>query len=84
MSSRNVHATSAICACVHRDRGGNQPRRACHSSAHRDELPAVAKSAILYEVDLLMTVHNVHVLRAPSVCETADAHDLSGWTVRCG
>ena len=40
---------------------------------NRGELPAVAKSAILYEVDLLMTIVTVHVLRALSVCESDDA-----------
>lgn len=40
---------------------------------NRHELPAVAESAILYEVDLLMTILTVHVLRAPSACEADDA-----------
>ena len=43
---------------------------------NRDELPAVAESAMLYEVDLLMTALTVHVVRVPSVCETADARDF--------
>ncbi len=38
-----------------------------------DELPSVANSAILYKVDLRMTVHIVHVLRTPSIFEMADA-----------
>jgi hypothetical protein len=38
-------------------------------------LPAVVESAILYEVDLLMTVLTDHVLSVPSVCEAADTRN---------
>jgi hypothetical protein len=42
----------------------------------RDELPAVADSAILYKVDQLMTVLTDHVLRATSIFGTADERDF--------
>ena len=42
---------------------------------NRHELPEVAKSAIINEVDLLMTILTGHVLRALSAREMADAHD---------
>lgn len=42
----------------------------------RDELPAVADSAILYKVDELMTVLTDHVLRATSIFGTADERDF--------
>ena len=43
---------------------------------NRDELPAVAESAILYEVDSLVTILTVYVRRAPSAWEMADARDF--------
>jgi hypothetical protein len=43
---------------------------------NRYELPAAPYWAILYEVNLLMAISTVHVLRAPSVCEAAVARDF--------
>ena len=43
---------------------------------NRDELPAVAESAILYEADLLMTILTIQVPFAPSNREAAEEHEL--------
>jgi len=41
-----------------------------------DELPAVAKSAILYKVDLCMAFVPKHLLGVPSICEAGVYSDL--------
>ena len=43
---------------------------------YSNELPAAVKSAILFEVDLFMTIPAVHIRLAPSVFEWADVRNF--------
>ena len=45
-------------------------------AGYGDELPRAVESAILYEVDLLMTNPTVYVLRSASICERAHVRDF--------
>ena len=45
-------------------------------AGYGDELPRAVESAILYEVDLLMTNPTVYDLRSASICERAHVRDF--------
>lgn len=51
-------------------------RRGAVLSNYSNELPAAVESAILYEVDLFMTIPTAHIHLAPSVFEKANTRDF--------